>query len=131
MNDELHTDDRHAPPIVHLGDPGMYDEYTTGKPRPRWTTKLERKQRDKLNRIANLIPGNNRIWKLDDVVRMLSIDLWEAEENGAHADAVTELETLVLFVKRLEWDLGELHTEVRGATNRRGGRYDQIRPERP
>ena len=95
------------------------------------STKVERKQRDKLNRISNLIPGNTRIWKLDDVARILAMDLDHAVAHDAHPDAVTELETLVLFVRRLEWDLGELHTEVRGATNRRGGRYTQVRPERP
>ena len=95
------------------------------------STKLERKQADRLNRIANLIPGNQRIWRLDDVARILRMDIHEAEQDGAHVDAITELEGLLLFIRRLEWDLGELHTEVRGATNRRGGRYDQFVPDRP
>ena len=95
------------------------------------TTKLERKQADRLNRIGNLIPGNTRIWKLDDVARILRMDIHEAEQSDAHPDAISELETLLLFVRRLEWDLGELHTVVRGATNRRGGRFDQFVPDRP
>jgi len=40
-------------------------------------------------------------------------------------DTVNQFRADALFVRRLEWDLGELHTAIRGDTNRRGGRYDQ------
>jgi len=41
----------------------------------------------------------------------------DGDADGLRADAV--------FLRRLEWDLGELHVAVRGDTARRGGRYDQ------
>jgi len=40
-------------------------------------------------------------------------------------DRVNQLQADALFLRRLEYDLGELHVAVRGDTNRRGGRYDQ------
>ena len=74
-----------------------------------------------LNRISNIMIGNQRIWELDRLAMELGVEAAlvtdDTRRDGLLEDA--------LFLRRLEWDLGELHVAVRGDTNRRGGRYDQ------
>ena len=101
----------------------------------RHQVKRNLKLQQQLNRINNLMIGNERIWVLDRLAmeceveaHMIDVgDIWSGRTSPdqARADA--------LFIRRLEWDLGELHVAVKGDTARRGGRYDQSewRGERP
>ncbi|KKN26540.1 hypothetical protein LCGC14_0873670 [marine sediment metagenome] len=98
-----------------------------------------RKLQERLNRISNAMVGNQRIWELDrlamecEVEADLAIAEYNLDEDIPHVsvDARLAIEREAqcradaLFLRRLEWDLGELHVAVRGDTNRRGGRYDQ------
>ena len=84
-------------------------------------SKTELKLQQRLNRISNIMIGNQRIWELDRLAMELGVEAAlvtdDTRRDGLLEDA--------LFLRRLEWDLGELHVAVRGDTNRRGGRYDQ------
>ena len=95
-------------------------------------TKRELQLQQRLNRIANLMIGNERIWQLDRLAMESDVaaDLVDAGDIPGDADA---MRADALFLRRLEWDLGELHVAVRGDTARRGGRYDQTlwRGKRP
>ncbi|KKM70954.1 hypothetical protein LCGC14_1435480 [marine sediment metagenome] len=115
--------------------------------RVRTLERRNRKLQERLNRISNAMVGNQRIWQLDRLAMELEVgaDLLEkviADDlamSGTKDDgkmmssddrymAYVRVEMLradALFIRRLEWDLGELHVAVRGDTNRRGGRYDQ------
>ena len=95
-------------------------------------TKRELRLQQRLNRIANLMIGNERIWMLDRLA-MESDVAAELVDAGAIPGDAEQMRADAVFLRRLEWDLGELHVAVRGDTNRRGGRYDQSewRGERP
>ncbi len=91
-----------------------------------------RKLRERLNRISNVTIGNARIWQLDRLAMECEIGAHEIEDafdatdmNAVRLESVRQFRADALFLRRLEWDLGELHVAVRGDTNRRGGRYDQ------
>jgi hypothetical protein len=82
----------------------------------------ENRQLDqRLRRINNLMIGNTRIKELDRIAMEMNIDA-DLTQDDEHA---TKLIKDALFIRRLEWDLGELHVAVKGDTARRGGRYDQ------
>jgi hypothetical protein len=89
------------------------------------------KLQQRLNRITNLMIGNERIWVLDRLAMELDVeaeyvrDKYANELSALDAERVRQLEADALFLRRLEWDLGELHVAIRGDTNRRGDRYDQ------
>ena len=105
------------------------------------------KLQERLNRISNAMVGNQRIWQLDRFAMECEVeaDLLEKEiaddlaMSGTKDDGkmmssddrftayvrIEQARSDALFIRRLEWDLGELHVAVRGDTNRRGGRYDQ------
>lgn len=89
----------------------------------------------RLNEISNRMIGNERIWTLDRLAMELDLQADEAESTSrgnshmkgkkeAWMEMARRLRADALFLRRLEWDLGELHTSVRGKTNRRGGRYE-------
>ena len=110
--------------------------------------KQNMKLQQQLNRITNLMIGNERIWVLDRLAMELEVEADLLSEKpigvatssagpGETVQMVTSLPSLIgyerinqfkadaLFLRRLEWDLGELHVAVKGDTARRGGRYDQ------
>ena len=78
-------------------------------------TKLERRQRDDLNRFRKLTVGHDRIWTLQRIATMTAADadmgdsdpdkLW-LDTQGARDDA--------LFLHRLAWDLEAQHDAVHG-----------------
>ncbi len=103
-----------------------------------------RKLQERLNRISNVMIGNARIWQLDRLAMELKVeadlidqaivdnlasenedDIWTSDERAAKYNQAVELRADALFLERIEYDLGEMHTAVRGDTNRRDGRYDQ------
>ena len=74
-------------------------------------TKLERRQRDELNRYRKLTVGQERIWTLGRIAMMSEVDADNADgsgwdKNGLRADA--------LFLRRLAWDLEAQHDAVHG-----------------
>ncbi len=92
----------------------------------------EQKLQQRLNRISNVMIGNQRIWELDRLAMELEAEAHEIESafdstdmNEIRLAQVAQCRADALFLRRLEWDLGELHVAVRGDTARRGGRYDQ------
>ena len=101
--------------------------------------KQNQKLQQRLNRITNLMIGNERIWAFDRLAMELEVeaeliyDDWtlgaeitEGEVSRLEAlDRYSQFKADALFLRRLEWDLGELHVAVKGDTARRGGRYDQ------
>lgn len=97
-----------------------------------------RKLQERLNRISNAMIGNARIWELDRLAMECEVEADRlqkrletpfthrtVDEYDRLATEITQLRADALFIRRLEWDLGELHVAVKGDTNRRGGRYDQ------
>lgn len=113
------------------------DLYKTASADRKALRKQNQKLQQQLNRINNLMIGNQRIWELDrlamecEVEAQLVHDEYSLDEYGTGPDRslaidrYTKLTNDALFLRRLEWDLGELHVAVKGDTNRRGGRYDQ------
>ncbi len=115
--------------------------------RVRTLERRNRKLQERLNRISNAMVGNQRIWQLDrlamecEVEADLAVAEYNLDEDIPHVSVDSRLaierearcRADALFIRRLEWDLGELHVAVRGDTNRRGGRYDQSqwRGQRP
>ena len=115
--------------------------------RVRTLERRNRKLQERLNRISNAMVGNQRIWQLDRLAMELEVgaDLLEkviaddlamsgTKDDGKMMSSddrymayvrIEQASADALFIRRLEWDLGELHVAVRGDTNRRGGRYDQ------
>jgi hypothetical protein len=113
------------------------------------------KLQQQLNRIDNLMIGNERIWELDRLAMELEVntalldtdlavdamnalkhpdkDHMRSDQRARKQAYADQMREDTLFLRRLEWDLGELHVAVRGDTARRGGRYDQSewRGERP
>ncbi len=94
--------------------------------------KRNHRLQERLNRIANVMIGNRRIWELDRLAMECEVMADGIEKDitaGKLAQSCTEsvalFRTDALYLKRLEHDLGTLHVAVRGDTNRRGGRYDQ------
>jgi hypothetical protein len=85
------------------------------------STKLERKQRDDLNRIAKLIPGSHRIWELSRIAVELEAEA-DSLKNLALADP-DGLRNDALFLRRLEYDLVSMREAVgrpvRGSGNRK------------
>ncbi len=93
--------------------------------------KRANKLQERLNRIAKFTIGNARIWQLDRLAMECEVEadtcavLDETVEGKIVKDQEAQFRADALFIRRLEWDLGELHVAVKGDTNRRGGRYDQ------
>ena len=89
------------------------------------STKLERRQRDNLNRIANLIPGSHRIWELSRIANELDAEadtLQRLETPGADPDG---LRNDALFLRRLEYDLVSMREAVGRPVRGSGSRkYD-------
>ena len=89
-----------------------------------YASRRERKRNSKLterlNRIANLMPGRRRIWQLDSIAMLLSMDA-DAETNPILA---ARLDDLALYARRLEHDLTKLRDAVRGDQRMRGTRFD-------
>ena len=97
-----------------------------------------------LNRIKNLTIGNSRIWALDRLAMELEVEADMIQETHDGSDThmegaeehvskrVSDLRADALFLRRLEWDLRELHTAVHGDKDR-SGKYDDKnwRGERP
>jgi len=101
----------------------------------RYLHKENKKLQQKLTLITNCMIGNQRIWVLDrlameleveaDIIKDSYTDETPHAMSSNRKQRMDNLRADVLFLRRLEWDLGELHVAVRGDTNRRGGRYDQ------
>jgi len=106
--------------------------------------KQNQKLQQQLNRITNLMIGNTRIWALDRLAMEMEVEaelIVEKHDFKKHPltgsdvidpDKVERVEAIerfnqlmvdALFLRRLEWDLGELREAVRGDTPRRTGRY--------
>jgi hypothetical protein len=99
------------------------------------STKLERKQRDELNRISKLVPGLKRVYDLENVVARMEADLDYLAEAGYFTtdEARAEAWMDVLFLKRLAWDLHEMRKAL-GRNNRQAGRGwdpEEMRGPRP
>ncbi len=88
----------------------------------------EQKLQERLNRIAKLTPGRQRINELHRVATQFEHEIVRAPERW-QADLLAD----VLFHRRLAWDLGELRDEVRGDQRMPGSRTDPTlwRGERP
>ena len=111
--------------------PGFYEV----KRENRSLIKQNRKLQERLNRIDNVMIGNARIWALDRIAMEIEVEgqLVHDEENlGEYGqgprrdlaiDRYTQYVKDALFIRRLEWDLGELHKAVKGDTARTSGRY--------
>ncbi len=104
--------------------------------RVRTLERQNRKLQERLNRISNAMIGNQRIWVLDRLAMECEVEADRmqkriealtimAPEYAKLAHYIDGLRVDALYLRRLEWDLGELHVAVKGDTNRRGGRYDQ------
>jgi len=91
----------------------------------KWLQKKNRKLQERLNRISNLTPGNQRIWNLDAVADTLEIDL-EIALEGREIEAARQLKDQALFVRRFAWDMGELRLAVRGEPRKKIGRVDYV-----
>jgi len=87
------------------------------------STKLERKQRDDLNRVAKLIPGSHRIWELSRIAVELEAEADMLEGRlGADPDG---LRNDALFLRRLEYDLVSMREAVGRPVRGSGSRkYD-------
>ena len=95
----------------------------------RFLVKRNDKLQQQLNRIKNLTIGNTRIWEFDRLAMELEIEAeLLLETHDANDDMkIRRIKLLAdaLFLRRVEFDLGEIHIAVHGDTNRRGGKYDQ------
>ena len=83
-------------------------------------TKLERKQRDELNRISKLVPGLKRVYDLENLIERFAADRDLIEYDGGE-EALDSFDADVLFLRRLAWDLHEMR-KVLGRNNRQAGR---------
>jgi hypothetical protein len=100
--------------------------------------KQNRKLQERLNRIDNVMIGNTRIWELDRIAMELDVDAdilsarWGfnvgvtpiTEQGWAAHKRLEQFRDDALYIRRLEWDLGQLHVAVKGGTDRKGGKYD-------
>jgi len=85
--------------------------------------KRANKLQERINRVAKLVPGNQRIWYFDKVAMSLSVDAELSREAGV-MDVAADLEEQVLFVRRFAWDMGELRDVVRGNPRKKVDRVD-------
>ncbi len=87
--------------------------------------KQNRKLVERLNRISNLCIGNQRVWKLNEVVTTLKTDAVLALEDG-EKEVAQHLVALALYVERLEYDLGKLRLAIRDEQPRNVARVDYV-----
>jgi hypothetical protein len=104
----------------------------------RFLAKKNRKLQERLNRIDNVMIGNTRIWELDRLAMEQDVEAdvlsakWGfdvgvtaiTEQGRAAQTRVDAYRADALFIRRFEWDLGQLHVAVKGGTDRKGGKYD-------
>ncbi len=74
-------------------------------------TKLERRQRDDLNRYRKLTVGQERIWTLQRIAAMTEYDADNTDESGGDEKS---LRADALFLRRLAWDLEAQHDAAHG-----------------
>ena len=78
-------------------------------------TKLERRQRDDLNRFRKLAIGQDRIWTLQRIATFAEADADLQKRQDVEALGVTfrfdaeEAKADALFLRRLAWDLEAMH----------------------
>ena len=115
-----------------MTDPTVHFEGLDWQRAYRAELKRATKLQERLNRIAKFTIGNARIWQLDRLAMECEVEadtyaehIDEAKPEKVVIDREAQFRADALFIRRLEWDLGELHVAVKGDTNRRGGRYDQ------
>ena len=83
-------------------------------------TKLERRQRDDLNRYRKLTIGQERIWRLQRIAVFTEADADLEKRRDIEALDVTfrfdvqEAKADALFLHRLAWDLEAQHDAVHG-----------------
>ena len=91
------------------------------------STKLERKQRDQLNRIHKLIPGTQRLFELENIVARLQADFDTID--FPNQDSAESYKADMLFLSRLAWDLTEMRHTIY-PNKRHNSRYDTGAPHR-
>lgn len=93
------------------------------------STKLERQQRDQINRINKLVPGLQRVYELENIVIRLEAD---AETiDFPDDDTADSYRADILFLNRLAWDLMEMRHALY-PNQRHNNRYDAGEmPRRP
>ncbi len=83
-------------------------------------TKLERRQRDDLNRFRKLTIGQDRIWALQRIATLTEADADLEKRRDVEALGVTfrfhvdGAKSDALFLRRLAWDLEAQHDAVHG-----------------
>ncbi len=75
---------------------------------------------ERLARVRKLVPGRQRIYKLNELSAMLYYDAGE-ESDEQYAK---KLNDYALYVERLQWDLMKLRDVVRGDERMKGNKYD-------
>lgn len=93
--------------------------HRTNKKLAKWNRKLT----ERLNRVKNLIVGNQRIYYLDTIATTLYTDAELARQDGEELIAV-DLEKQALFIQRLQYDLRAQHTAINNLKPKRIGRVD-------
>ena len=81
--------------------------------------KQNRKLIERLNRISNLCIGNQRIYKLNEVVMTLETDALIAFTDG-ETEVAQHMTGLALFVERIAYDLGGQRLAIRNEQPRVG-----------
>ena len=83
-------------------------------------TKLERQQRDELNRFRKLTVGQDRIWTLQRIATFAEADADLEKRRDVEALGVSfrfdaeAAKSDALFLRRLAWDLEAQHDAVHG-----------------
>lgn len=85
--------------------------------------KHNRKLVERINRISNLCIGNQRIYRIDEVVVTLETDSELAREDG-ETEVALHLSDLALFMERIAYDLGDLRLAIRDEQPKNVGRVD-------
>ena len=94
---------------------------TNPVPSPNWKggtpmTKMERRQRDDLNRFRKLTVGQDRIWTLQRIAAVTEADAEFSETLNPAAQPldIAGMRDDALFLNRLAWDLEVQHDAVHG-----------------
>lgn len=98
------------------------------------TTKLERKQRDRLNFVAKHVPGRGRILELYRLAMELELMDEGMCTGRTELECPTDHESYrrdALYLRRLAYDLEGLRTAVRGDLDGRGNRRYHVKEDRP
>ena len=99
---------------------GVTNPVPPPNPKGRGTTRLERRQRDDLNRYRKLTIGQDRIWTLQRIAMFAEADADIEKRRDVEALGVTfrfdveGAKSDALFLRRLAWDLEAQHDAVHG-----------------